>query len=380
MFGTVAGGSSALRSLFGMTGTQAPPPFIPIPRSRPALAFDAVTSALAKYRTLLLAALVPAVVLSATVFVRSNAEFAPISERVAIAPVAAEAPLPPAPAAKTAAEETQAQDRLARALQDASDAAARLATERDARIVAERRAAQLASEVDALALAREALARENAEKAAATEQERREVERHARRAAEENAAKLTSEAEALALQLKTTERAAATEQERREAERRARQAAEEAAADANEKLAHRSIVNVHTSKPVSPPPGPDPAAPATEANATDTIVAANEPQDAAVPPVESAKKTKTAVSELRDGEALLEKGHVDEARRHFERAAGLGLPEAALALGNTFDPASLAKAGIAHPGDRELARRWYRRAFALALRRKDDPKKRNVEP
>ncbi len=366
---SAAGGRSELRSLFGMTATAAPPQFIPMPRSRPARAFDGVKSALVAYRLPLIAVLVPAGVISALLLVRSNAEFVPQPQRAAA--VAAQ---PPAPAANSTSEITQDHERLARALQEA--AAAKLASEREA---------QLAAEVEAQAQAREVLARETAEKAAAAEQARIEAEGAARRtaeeAAEEDAAKLARDAEALDLQHKFSERAAAAEQERHESERRVREAAAETAAAANEKLAHRSLANAHVSVPVAPAPETAAAAPANEANAVATVVAANAAEGAAAPPpAETANKTRTAEAELRDGEALFERGHVEDARRHFERAAGLGLPEAALALGNTFDPVSLAKAGLAHPGDRERARRWYRRAFTLALSHKEDAKKRNAGP
>ncbi len=72
--------------------------------------------------------------------------------------------------------------------------------------------------------------------------------------------------------------------------------------------------------------------------------------------------------QLRLGEKLLARGDLAGARQQFEEAARQGLPEGALALGNTFDPVSLAKVGISAPGDPARARRWYREAYLLTLR------------
>ncbi len=71
---------------------------------------------------------------------------------------------------------------------------------------------------------------------------------------------------------------------------------------------------------------------------------------------------------LAAGQVHFAKGDLTAARASFNKAFALGLPEAALALGNTFDPVSLAKAGVKNKGDPEAARRWYRRAFELAMR------------
>jgi hypothetical protein len=67
------------------------------------------------------------------------------------------------------------------------------------------------------------------------------------------------------------------------------------------------------------------------------------------------------------GQAHFTKGDLPAARRAFAKAMNTGLPEAAFALGNTFDPVSLAKAGLKDKGDPQIARRWYRRAFELAM-------------
>ncbi len=74
-------------------------------------------------------------------------------------------------------------------------------------------------------------------------------------------------------------------------------------------------------------------------------------------------------ADIIEGQAHFAKGDLPSARAAFAKAFESGLPEAALALGNTFDPVSLAKAGVKAKGDPALARRWYRRAFELAMRR-----------
>ncbi len=77
----------------------------------------------------------------------------------------------------------------------------------------------------------------------------------------------------------------------------------------------------------------------------------------------------TRNADLIEGQAHFAKGDLTAARAAFAKSFESGLPEAALALGNTFDPVSLAKAGVKAKGDPALARRWYRRAFELAMRR-----------
>ena len=78
---------------------------------------------------------------------------------------------------------------------------------------------------------------------------------------------------------------------------------------------------------------------------------------------------KSAHPDLVAGQAHLAKGDLPAARAAFAKAFETGLPEAALALGNTFDPVSLAKVGLKDKGDPQIARRWYSRAFELAMSR-----------
>ena len=82
--------------------------------------------------------------------------------------------------------------------------------------------------------------------------------------------------------------------------------------------------------------------------------------------VNAAGNPDAANSELLRGEKLFAKGDLEAGRRRFEQAAKMGMPEGALALGNTYDPVSLAKTGLNLTGDPTRARQWYRRALELA--------------
>jgi len=82
--------------------------------------------------------------------------------------------------------------------------------------------------------------------------------------------------------------------------------------------------------------------------------------------VNAAGNPDAATSVLLEGENLFAKGDLEAARQRFEQAAKMGMPEGALALGNTYDPVSLAKTGLNLTGDPTRARQWYRRALELA--------------
>jgi len=68
---------------------------------------------------------------------------------------------------------------------------------------------------------------------------------------------------------------------------------------------------------------------------------------------------------LADGYDAVARGDIEAARRRFRSLAEQGLPEAALALGSTYDPVN-ARGGDANTADRERAKHWYRRAIELA--------------
>jgi len=70
---------------------------------------------------------------------------------------------------------------------------------------------------------------------------------------------------------------------------------------------------------------------------------------------------------LAEGQAAMAKGDVDAARRLFKRLVEDGVPEAAIALGSTYDPVVVEQiAGASAQADRTQAKHWYRRAIELA--------------
>jgi TPR repeat protein len=75
---------------------------------------------------------------------------------------------------------------------------------------------------------------------------------------------------------------------------------------------------------------------------------------------------KRALQFLQRGNARLAEGQLAPARALFERAADLGLAEAALALAATYDPAEPVPPRLRGvPPDAKEARRWYERARTL---------------
>ncbi len=130
--------------------------------------------------------------------------------------------------------------------------------------------------------------------------------------------------------------------------------------------------------PLPPVPPPEPAAvkegrlPGTETSpvAKVNLQSTQRPgKQLPTPPPLSRSGRHTGSLDLAAGQAHFAKGNLPGARAAFAKAFETGLAEAALALGNTFDPVSLAKAGVKDKGDPTLARRWYRRAFELNMRR-----------
>jgi hypothetical protein len=73
-----------------------------------------------------------------------------------------------------------------------------------------------------------------------------------------------------------------------------------------------------------------------------------------------------AVKMLQRGNELLANKDFSAAQHFYQRAADIGLPEAALALARTFDPGELKRSGaIGVRADPERARVWYEKARAL---------------
>jgi hypothetical protein len=86
----------------------------------------------------------------------------------------------------------------------------------------------------------------------------------------------------------------------------------------------------------------------------------------------SAKATRLSLSAdevtalLARGDSLIAKGDVASARLFYERAAEAGEGQAALRLGESYDPAFLARVHLSGlRGDALAAARWYRRAWEL---------------
>lgn len=110
-----------------------------------------------------------------------------------------------------------------------------------------------------------------------------------------------------------------------------------------------------------------PSAPASEAaakTASPSAPAAAAPRPAL--PVLDPADRQTALKYLKRGNEELADGRIAPARMLFERAAEMGLPQAAMALAGTYDPAELDKPQLRNVlPDAAEARRWYERAHAL---------------
>ena len=96
------------------------------------------------------------------------------------------------------------------------------------------------------------------------------------------------------------------------------------------------------------------------------------------PPARKAAPPSTVLSEdakvqaermLANGEKQWEQGNISAARSFLQRAADAGLPEAALKLGETYDPAEIARVAplAAKLADAKEARKWYEKARDLGL-------------
>jgi hypothetical protein len=103
--------------------------------------------------------------------------------------------------------------------------------------------------------------------------------------------------------------------------------------------------------PVSPQPGP--------------VASGNAPSPAALP-VEARLAAEEVAALRTHGDALFGNGDIVSARLFYERAAEGGDAQAALQLGETYDPLFLARARMnGARGDVATATRWYRRAAEL---------------
>jgi TPR repeat protein len=76
-----------------------------------------------------------------------------------------------------------------------------------------------------------------------------------------------------------------------------------------------------------------------------------------------------ALEFMAKGNAHLADGRVAPARLFFERAADMGLAQAAMALARTYDASELGRPELRNVmPDAAAARRWYERARALGAR------------
>lgn len=197
------------------------------------------------------------------------------------------------------------------------------------------------------------------------------AERDARLAAEAKAAQLVTQAAAERQARESAENARAAISVELETARLARTEAEEAARLARAELAEKiKLANTaNAAVPAVSGAAQNALSPAIIAPAILKPVEAVPQRRSSQPVATTVSTSETVNTDLAEGRKLFAQGHVEAARNRFERAAASGLAEAALAAGNTFDPVSLTKAGLKFSGDPDRARAWYRRAFELAHNR-----------
>ncbi len=120
-----------------------------------------------------------------------------------------------------------------------------------------------------------------------------------------------------------------------------------------------AAVEPTTAAPVSAPPS-------TTTAAVEPAIAAPVPAPPFATAATAEPDRKEAAALLANGRAKLSNGDVAGARVYVRRAAEHNDPQAALALGETYDPAVLKHLGvIKFNADVALAREWYRRAADL---------------
>jgi len=200
-----------------------------------------------------------------------------------------------------------------------------LAKERTARAAAEAAERQALAELTQARTAREAA--EAAQRQALAEfEQQRSARQEAQRSAEELSAELASA-------------------------RATRAAAEHMASEVDDHLAH----DTQAARAAGSPPAPV----QITAGATDEAHAA----DKAVVVMPSLPSNPL----LADAQAAMARGDVARARRRLKVLAEQGVADAALALGSTYDPKNLERAGLVDvKPDRAQAKQWYRRALELA--------------
>jgi hypothetical protein len=133
-------------------------------------------------------------------------------------------------------------------------------------------------------------------------------------------------------------------------------AATSAKADPALPTTNEALPAIATAPSVSPPD----AAPAAK-----TTLASAPPEEARPPATDTAAL-------MSRGDTLFELRDIVSARLFYERAANAGNAQAAIRLGETFDPSFLARAGLnGVRGDPAVAVLWYQRARELGSREAD---------
>jgi hypothetical protein len=114
-----------------------------------------------------------------------------------------------------------------------------------------------------------------------------------------------------------------------------------------------------------------PEPPATATAATGAATAAR--GDTVLAPPLPPEERERAVGMHTKGQELLERGQVYAARKLFERAAEIGLAQAAVSLAATYDPEELNKLRVMGlPPDPAAARKWYEKARELGAAEASD--------
>jgi hypothetical protein len=131
--------------------------------------------------------------------------------------------------------------------------------------------------------------------------------------------------------------------------------------------AYSAIIQKHLVAAVAPPAGtPVAAAPPPAPPRAALPAPVQRPAKAAPPPVLDPTSRETALKFLRRGNEELAEGRVAPARLLYERAAEMGLAQAAMALAGTYDAAELNQPHLRNVlPDAAEAARWYQRARAL---------------
>jgi len=123
-----------------------------------------------------------------------------------------------------------------------------------------------------------------------------------------------------------------------------------------------------TSAPARTPPSATTAPPLTEAESSAPVALSAPASPPAAPRLPAAE-----ISALVErGDALFSARDISSARLYYERAAEAGDGQAALQLGESFDPVMLERAGVRGvTGDPAQALSWYRRARELGVAEAD---------